>query len=458
MWKIVSVFLFGCSWGTMAFGQTPDSAVWTLTAHQSAAVTGTEVSAAMTANTPIGYASLNGGTSGGAGGLATTVTTLAELVDYAKSCEKSITPKILFIKGKISAPTSTVITIKHGASISVLGEGSFGELENVGLMFWDYQNVIVRNMKIHEVIYPNDALNIDQCQNVWIDHNELYSRIGAGITVDTYDGLLDIKSGSRYVTVSWNYLHHHMKCSLIGHTDNTNSQAVDAQMRITYHHNLFSHTDGRNPSIRYGAIHMFNNYFEDITDYGIAARDGAHAKIENSHYHNVTLPMSTDKFPVTGLPNGYIYETGNSFTGTCGANVISQTDSAFWNNTTLPYAYTVDPVENVESMVKLNAGIGITTSATQSLPDAPRMFELQQNFPNPFNPVTTIRYTLQQNSNVTLTVYDILGNSVQTLVHQKQAPGAYAVRFDGSGVCSGIYFYRLNSGSFSAVKKFALMK
>ncbi|MFZ4622038.1 MAG: T9SS type A sorting domain-containing protein, partial [Bacteroidota bacterium] len=324
-------------------------------------VSGTGVSGSVFSNTPIGYATLNGGTTGGAGGSVTTVTTLAELEAFAKTCENNTNPKILYISGKISASSTTAVTIKHGANISIYGSGNFGELENVGLVIWDYKNVIVRNLKIHEVFYPNDGLSIDECENVWIDHNELYSKIGAGIGVDTYDGLLDIKNGSRYVTVSWNYLHHHMKCSLIGHSDNTGQQATDSQMRITYHHNWFSNTDGRNPSIRYGAIHMFNNFFEDLSDYGIAARDGAHAKIENSKYHNVLLPMSTDKFPVNGLPNGYICETGNLFTGTSGANVISQTGCDFWDAATLPYSYTLDPVESVEGTVKTIAGIGITT-------------------------------------------------------------------------------------------------
>jgi pectate lyase len=323
-------------------------------------VSGIGVSESVFGNTPIGYASCNGGTTGGAGGTVTTVTTLAELQAFVTACENNTTPKILNISGKISASTTTVMTIKHGANISIYGIGGTGELENVGLNIRDYQNVIVRNMKIHEVFYDGDAITIDECQYVWVDHNDLYSKIGAGIGVDTYDGLLDIKNGSRYVTVSWNYLHHHMKCSLIGHTDNTNQQTIDSQMRITYHHNWFSYTEGRNPSIRFGAIHMFNNYFEEITDYGIAARDGAHAKIENCHYKNVVLPMSTDKFPVSGLPNGYICESGNIFTGTCGANVISQTGCDFWDSATLPYSYTLDPVETVEGTVKLLAGVDNT--------------------------------------------------------------------------------------------------
>ena len=67
--------------------------------------------------------------------------------------------------------------------------------------------------------------------------------------------------------------------------------------------------------------------------------------------------MSTDEFPVDGLPNGYICQTGNTFTGTCGANVISQTGCDFWNSTTLPYSYTLDPVASLETTVKPNSGI-----------------------------------------------------------------------------------------------------
>ena len=149
-----------------------------------------------------------------------------------------------------------------------------------------------------------------------------------------------------------------MKCSLIGHTDSEGQQEEDSEIRVTYHHNWFSNTDGRNPSLRFGAVHMFNNYFEEITDYGIAARDGGHAKLENNIYHNVKLPMSTDKFPVDGLPNGFICESGNVLSGTTGAKVISQTGCDFWNSTSLPYAYKVDPVTTVEADVKRYAGMG----------------------------------------------------------------------------------------------------
>lgn len=307
----------------------------------------------------IGYASTSGGTSGGAGGTTKTISTLQQLIDWGASREKNTSPEIVTISGKIvGSGENTLITIKNGANITIQGNGTSGELSGVGLNIRDYTNVIVKNLKIHEILYPDDALTLDNVQHGWIDHCELHSKIGDGITVDTYDGLLDIKKGASAITVSWCYLHDHMKCSLIGHTNSVSQQDTDSKIRVTYHHNYFVNTNGRNPSLRFGAVHMFNNYYGNITDYGLAARVGAHAKVENCHYENVKLPMSTDNFPVDELPNGYICESGNSFTGTCGENVISQTGCDFWNASTLPYTYTLDAVNTVKLTVQQYAGLG----------------------------------------------------------------------------------------------------
>jgi Pectate lyase len=303
----------------------------------------------------IGYATVSGGTTGGAGGSTVTISSIDQLVTWAASREKNTTPQIVQI-GKIVGGSTTTVTIKNGGNITIQGVGSTGELSGVGLNIRDYTNVIVKNIKIHEIPYPDDALTLDNVQHAWVDHCELYSKIGAGITMDTYDGLLDVKKGAAFITISWCRLHDHMKCSLIGHSDNAGQQAMDSQIRVTYHHDWFYKTDGRNPSLRFGAVHMFNNIYEDISDYGLAARDGGHAKVENCHYNNVVLPMSTDKFPTT-FPMGYICQTGNTFTGTCGANVISQTGCDFWNSSTLPYTYTLDPVASLETIVKPNSGI-----------------------------------------------------------------------------------------------------
>ncbi len=98
-------------------------------------------------------------------------------------------------------------------------------------------------------------------------------------------------------------------------------------------------------------------------------------------------------------------------------------------------------------------------TAVRSLPDpVPSTFELAQNYPNPFNPTTMIRYSVPQKSQVTLKIYNVLGQEVATLFSGSQAAGTYEVNFDASRFASGVYFYRLQAGSFSSVKKMMLMK
>ena len=87
----------------------------------------------------------------------------------------------------------------------------------------------------------------------------------------------------------------------------------------------------------------------------------------------------------------------------------------------------------------------------------PINFTLYQNFPNPFNPTTTIQYTVDSRQFVSLKVYDILGKEVATLVNE-EIPGEYEVEFNGVGLPSGIYFYQLKEGSFVETKKMVLLR
>ena len=88
----------------------------------------------------------------------------------------------------------------------------------------------------------------------------------------------------------------------------------------------------------------------------------------------------------------------------------------------------------------------------------PTQFSLGQNYPNPFNPSTTIRYTLPVSGRVAMRVYNILGQAVATLVDGTQNAGTYEVSFNASALSSGVYFYRIESGSFAAVRKMMLLK
>lgn len=88
----------------------------------------------------------------------------------------------------------------------------------------------------------------------------------------------------------------------------------------------------------------------------------------------------------------------------------------------------------------------------------PNVYQLYQNYPNPFNPVTTIRFDLPVSGFVSLTIYDLLGREVATLVNEEREAGLHAVHFDGSKFSSGAYIYKIQSGNFTAAKKLLLMK
>jgi hypothetical protein len=88
----------------------------------------------------------------------------------------------------------------------------------------------------------------------------------------------------------------------------------------------------------------------------------------------------------------------------------------------------------------------------------PKEFVLYQNYPNPFNPKTVISYQLPVYGNVTLKVYDVLGNEVATLVNEEKPAGEYEVEFDASTLASGMYLYKLQAGGFSSIKKMVMMK
>jgi hypothetical protein len=85
-------------------------------------------------------------------------------------------------------------------------------------------------------------------------------------------------------------------------------------------------------------------------------------------------------------------------------------------------------------------------------------FRLDQNYPNPFNPSTIIKYSVASALFVTLKVYDVLGNEIASLVNEEKIPGIYTAEFNGAGLSSGIYFYRLSAGDRSNIKKMLMVK
>ena len=88
----------------------------------------------------------------------------------------------------------------------------------------------------------------------------------------------------------------------------------------------------------------------------------------------------------------------------------------------------------------------------------PDKFALEQNYPNPFNPSTTIRFSIPNEVQVNLSVYNILGEKVKDLKNEFMKPGYYEVKYDVTALASGVYFYRIKAGDFVSTKKMILLK
>jgi hypothetical protein len=101
--------------------------------------------------------------------------------------------------------------------------------------------------------------------------------------------------------------------------------------------------------------------------------------------------------------------------------------------------------------------VGYST-AVKDENSSPVAFNLEQNYPNPFNPSTKIVYSIPKSSNVTLKIFNILGQQVKTLVNETQSQGTYTVTFNASSLPSGIYFYSIEAGNYTEVKKMILLK
>jgi len=135
------------------------------------------------------------------------------------------------------------------------------------------------------------------------------------------------------------------------------------------------------------------------------------------------------------------------------------------NGSTFIYAVTAAGVYNYICDFHVGSGMTgqFTASPATSVEDGardlnPQSHELDQNYPNPFNPVTTIRFSLPVAKYTVLRIYNPLGNEAETLVNGFESAGSHTVEFDGSLFPSGVYYYRLQTDGFSAVRRLTLIK
>jgi len=122
------------------------------------------------------------------------------------------------------------------------------------------------------------------------------------------------------------------------------------------------------------------------------------------------------------------------------------------------YILRVTSVERPSIFGESPAAFNYTNDVERIGDETPSAYSLEQNYPNPFNPTTTIEFSLPEATTARVAIYDMLGREVAVLADGRMTAGAHSVEFDASALSSGVYFYRLEAGSFNAVKKMALMK
>ncbi|WP_367128046.1 polysaccharide lyase family 1 protein [Saccharothrix sp. HUAS TT1] len=291
-------------------------------------------------NVADGFAGVNAlgqnGTTGGAGGQAVTVTTAAALADYVGRKE----PYVISVSGRIEVGDDMLTVV---ANKTITGIGSTAEITGGGLQLGSTtrpgNNVIIRNLRFTNA--SDDSISVtNSAHHVWIDHCDLSNG---------YDGLLDVKRNSDYVTVSWNHFHDHSKSALLGHSDSYTSDK--GKLRVTYHHNFFDGTDQRHPRVRFGEpVHVYNNYYRGNSLYGVASTMDAGVVVEGNYFENVAHPILSG-YDKSGP--GRVVERNNIYAGsgapeTLGAVVEPRTY----------YSYTVDAPASVPRIVTAGAGVG----------------------------------------------------------------------------------------------------
>ncbi|KAJ5115510.1 Pectin lyase fold/virulence factor [Penicillium alfredii] len=270
-----------------------------------------------------GYASQNGGTKGGAGGTTTTVSSSAAFTQ-AVSGDAA---KVVVVSGTI---TQKADQARVGSNTSIIGKDSKAILENFGLLVKEKSNVIIRNLGIKKVLADNgDAIGIQDSTNVWVDHCDVSS--DRDHDKDYYDGLIDITHAADYVTVSNTFIHDHWKASLIGHSDNNGNEDTGHRYNI----------NSRAPSFRFGTGHIYNGYFENVSD-GINTRKGAQLLVESNSFVGSKKPLySTDAGYAVANDNGFGDGSNTAEKGTL---------------TSMPYSYTLLGSGKVKSAVVGSAG------------------------------------------------------------------------------------------------------
>lgn len=320
-----------------------------------------------------GFASLDGGTTGGAdqgeGNHVVSVTNGRQLNEVLSKKNKIYKdkPLIVYVDGLITWENTGNMEVQlRRSNVSIIGR-KIGEFHGVGIkVSHGARNIVIRNLLMHEVPQSHgagDHIHLDgshaPVSNIWIDHNEFFNDLK--VDKDYYDELVSGRSRVNNLTISYNYFHDSQKTSLWGSSDDPAKE--DVGRRISFHHNYWKNVNSRLPLFRFGEGHIWNSYYSGIKSSGINSREGAKMRIENNVFENSKNPiLSADSEHI-----GYWHASGNIFNqvkwnGPFDADCKVGPCYAAGNNSTTDYRpaydYALQDATQVKAYVMANAGRG----------------------------------------------------------------------------------------------------
>jgi Secretion system C-terminal sorting domain len=167
------------------------------------------------------------------------------------------------------------------------------------------------------------------------------------------------------------------------------------------------------------------------------------------------LPVISDVFPGTLIARMKLETSANTFSQQS-VNLEFRTGPE--NPYTKIFSYSDNKIVDITNPQGAISDFVSEGILPQNNTELPKEYSLSQNYPNPFNPTTNIKFDIPKLANVKLSVYDITGREIATLVNNELEPGRYEYKFDGSNYASGIYFFRIKAGDFFQVRKMFLIK
>ena len=327
-------------------------------------------------------------------GKATEATGLVNILALREKNGAETTPLVIRMIGQVESPegknSSGYVQLKSCENITLEGIGDDATTYHWSLLLREATNVEVRNIAVME--FYDDGISLDtKNYNCWVHNCDIFYGQDRGGDQKKGDGSLDVKSGSDYCTFSYNHFWDSGKSSLCGMKD-------DSYMgyHITYHHNWFDHSDSRHPRVRGDQVHVYNNYYDGNSKYGVGSTTGSSIFVEANVFRNVKYPIltsmqgsdvaGTNEGTFSGENGGVVKEFNNMYiSGSQSHDVVGYDDDpiefdaykASSRNEEVPaevvskaggssysnfdtaatmYSYTPDPVENVAFEVQTYAG------------------------------------------------------------------------------------------------------